>query len=63
VAILTGYAVSGGSFNNYLGALRSRGLIEDDGDRLTIFRSRIHALGSWEPLPGIRHQLLAQPVG
>jgi uncharacterized protein len=31
VAVLTGYAVSGGGFNNYLGALRSRGLITGDG--------------------------------
>jgi hypothetical protein len=26
VAVLTGYAATGGGFNNYLGALRSRGL-------------------------------------
>jgi hypothetical protein len=36
VAVLTGYAAAGGGFNNYLGALRSRGLIEGDGDKLTI---------------------------
>jgi len=51
VAVLTGYATSGGGFNNYLGALRSRGLIEGDGDRLTIADAGIQALGSWEPLP------------
>jgi uncharacterized protein len=51
VAVLTGYAASGGGFNNYLGALRSRGLIEGDGDRLTITEAGIQALGSWEPLP------------
>src|SRR6266851_3035742 len=28
VAVLAGYAATGGGFNNYLGALRSRGLIE-----------------------------------
>jgi hypothetical protein len=51
VAVLTGYAATGGGFNNYLGALRSRGLIEGDGDRLTITDAGIQALGSWEPLP------------
>ena len=48
---MTGYAATGGGFNNYLGALRSRGLIEGDGDNLTISESGIRALGSWEPLP------------
>jgi len=46
IAVLTGYAATGGGFNNYLGALRSRGLIESDGDRLTIpkleFRRSVH---------------------
>jgi uncharacterized protein len=51
VAVLTGYAATGGGFNNYLGALRSRGLIEGDGDRLMITAAGIQALGSWEPLP------------
>jgi len=54
VAVLTGYAASGGGFNNYLGALRSRGLIEGDGDRLMITEAGIRALGSWEPLPAGR---------
>jgi uncharacterized protein len=51
VAVLTGYAATGGGFNNYLGALRSRRLIEGDGDRLTINEAGTRALGSWEPLP------------
>jgi hypothetical protein len=51
VALLTGYAGTGGGFNNYLGALRSRGLIEGTGDRLTITDQGIQTLGSWEPLP------------
>jgi hypothetical protein len=51
VAVLTGYAATGGGFNNYLGALRSRALLQGDGDRLTITDSGIQALGSWEPLP------------
>jgi hypothetical protein len=51
IAVLTGYAATGGGFNNYLGALRSRGLIEGEGDKLTISEAGIQALGSWEPLP------------
>jgi hypothetical protein len=51
VAVLAGYALNGGGFNNYLGALRSRGLIKGDGDRLTITDAGIEVLGSWEPLP------------
>lgn len=51
VAVLTGYAAAGGGFNNYLGALRSRGLLQGDGDRLTITDIGIQTLGSWEPLP------------
>jgi hypothetical protein len=51
VAVLTGYAASGGGFNNYLGALRSRGLVKGDGERLTFTEAGIQALGSWEPLP------------
>jgi uncharacterized protein len=51
VALLTGYAATGGGFNNYLGALRSRGLIEGEGERLTISARGIETLGSWEPLP------------
>jgi hypothetical protein len=51
VAVLTGYAVSGGGFNNYLGALRSRGLITGDGENLRITENGMHELGSWEPLP------------
>ena len=51
VAVLTGYAATGGGFNNYLGALRSRGMIQGEGDRLTITEDGIQTLGSWEPLP------------
>ena len=65
VAVLTGYAATGGGFNNYLGALRSRGLIEGDGERLTITEAGIQALGSWEPLPtgSALDRLLAWPAG
>jgi len=51
VAVLTGYAATGGGFNNYLGALRSHGLIQGDGDKLNITEAGIQALGSWDPLP------------
>ena len=51
VAILSGYAPNGGGFNNYLGALRTRGLIEGSGERLAITEAGTEALGSWEPLP------------
>lgn len=51
VAVLTGYALNGGGFNNYLGALRTRGFVRCDGDRLTITEAGMEALSSWEPLP------------
>lgn len=51
VAVLTGYALNGGGFNNYLGGLRSRGMIQGDGDRLTITDAGMQVLGPWEPLP------------
>ncbi len=51
VAVLTGYAVTGGGFNNYLGALRSHGMIQGDGEKLRITERGIRAVGSWEPLP------------
>lgn len=54
VAVLSGYAVEGGGFNNYLGALRSRGWIEGGSERLVITDDGIAALGSYEPLPSGR---------
>ena len=51
LAILTGYALNGGGFNNYLGALRTRGLMQGEGDRLVMTQAGIEALGSREPLP------------
>ena len=51
VAVLTGYAVTGGAFNNYLGALRSRGWIEGGGDNLAITIEGTAALGHYDPLP------------
>jgi hypothetical protein len=51
VAILTGYAHSGGGFNNALSALRSGGLIDGSGDALRIMDAGVDALGHFEPLP------------
>jgi hypothetical protein len=51
VAVLTGYAVSGGGFNNYLGGLRSRGFIAGGGEQLRVTEAGLEALGSWDPLP------------
>mgnify|MGYP003897854303 CR=1 FL=1 len=51
VAILTGYAHNGGGFNNYVGALRGRGLLDGDGSALRITDAGIKALGSYTPLP------------
>lgn len=53
IAILTGYASSGGGFNNALSALRSKGWIEGHGT-LSITDPGIEALGSYEPLPSGR---------
>lgn len=51
VAILGSYSVSGGGFNNALGALRSQGYIEGGGEHLTITPAGIKALGPFQPLP------------
>jgi len=51
VAVLTGYAVTGGAFNNYLGALRTKGWLAGPGERLRITAAGLEALGPVEPLP------------
>lgn len=51
IALLTGYAHNGGGFNNYLSALRTRGLIAGTGDQLVITDAGAAALGTWESLP------------
>ena len=62
VALLTGYAVSGGGFNNALGALRSKAWIAGR-DVLTITAPGRAALGSWEPLPAPGPALLEHWAG
>jgi hypothetical protein len=51
IAILTGYAVNGGGFGNYLSALRTRGLLDGDNECLKITLQGIEALGEYDPLP------------
>ncbi len=51
VAVLTGYAVTGGGFNNYLSALRSRGWIAGSGENLRITDAGLTMLGGFNPLP------------
>ena len=56
VAILTAYAARGGAFANYLGALRSKGMIEGR-DLLRITEVGLAALGPYDPLPSGRELL------
>lgn len=51
IAVLTGYAVNGGGFNNALGSLRTAGRVDGAQDRLTITVDGIAALGPFDPLP------------
>ena len=53
LAVITGYAKSGGGFTNAISALRSKGLIDGDNkEQLTINQEGVSALGnSWKPLP------------
>jgi hypothetical protein len=50
VAILTGYSVNGGAFNNSLGSLRSKGWITR-GEPMQITETGLRELGPYEPLP------------
>lgn len=56
VALLSGYAHSGGGFNNALSALRSKGYMEGS-EQLRITDAGRQALGSWTPLPQGRELL------
>jgi hypothetical protein len=51
VAILAGYAHTGGGFNNALGSLRSQGFIDGDASRLAITAAGLKGLGSFDELP------------
>jgi len=50
-AVLSGYAARGGAYRNALGALRTRGLMTGDRDRLTITPDGVAQLGEFTPLP------------
>lgn len=51
VAVLTGYAVNGGGFNNAISSLRTSGYLVGSGDNLDITDTGLEALGSFDPLP------------
>jgi hypothetical protein len=51
VAILAGYAVNGGGFNNALSAARTAGRVVGAGDRLQITDQGLADLGPFDPLP------------
>lgn len=51
IALLTGYAHSGGGFNNAISALRTRRLLEGTPERLLITEAGSHAAGPVTPLP------------
>jgi hypothetical protein len=51
VAILTGYAVNGGGFNNAISAARTAGRLEGSGDCLQITDRGLDDLGPFYPLP------------
>jgi hypothetical protein len=58
VAILAAYAVKGGAFQNYLGALRTKGFVEGrDRDLLRITEAGMATLGAYDPLPAGRDLL------
>jgi len=51
VAILTGYAHKGGSFNNAIGAMRSKGYLIGNKEQLEITHDGLGELGDFNPLP------------
>ncbi|HXE13835.1 MAG TPA: DUF87 domain-containing protein [Bryobacteraceae bacterium] len=51
IAILTGYAVGSGNFNNLLSSLRTNGWADGQRSNLRITSAGISALGSYDPLP------------
>ena len=56
VALLAGYAVNGGGFNNAVSSCRSRGWLEGRPEHsmqglLRITEAGLAVLGAWEPLP------------
>jgi hypothetical protein len=57
IAAIAGYSAGGGSFNNAVSALRTKGYIEPGPSPLAITQAGIDALGDYEPLPTGRELL------
>lgn len=51
LAILTGYAHSGGGFNNAIGSCKSKGFIAATGDKFIALQEGLGVLGTVDPLP------------
>lgn len=51
VAILTGYSVTGGGFNNAISSLRTKSYLASEGSKMWISDSGLIALGGYDPLP------------
>ena len=51
VAVMTGYAHSGGGFRNALSSLRTRQCLRGGGEQLEITEAGLAELGPYEPLP------------
>lgn len=51
IAILTGYAVNGGGFNNILSLLRTAQYIGDSSGQICITSAGLERLGAYDPLP------------
>ncbi|HUN56455.1 MAG TPA: type IV secretory system conjugative DNA transfer family protein [Smithella sp.] len=62
IALLSGYAHSGGSFNNALSSCRTKGLMVQNGDCYTITEQGLAELGHFTPLPE-GHELLQYWIG
>ena len=63
VAVLAGYAVNGGGFNNAISALRTKGFLSGSGDNLVATPNGVSALGPFDPLPtgdALLHHWLGQ---
>lgn len=57
IALLAGYAVGSGGFNNLLSSLRTKGWAEGQRSNLRITDAGVEALGEFEPLPAGRELL------
>lgn len=51
IAVLTGYAINGGSFRGAIGAMKNAGFIREEGNSVSLTQDGAKALGSYTPLP------------